>query len=124
MTFTYAGDLGTSLDKVRFYIGDTTENAGVKPSDGNFTDEELNGLISNEGSWQAAVAAAAEVLAMLYATEVDIAVGPRRESLSQAAERYTAMGKTWRRQYARTTVSQTAPVRVDGFSQSVDAEDV
>lgn len=121
MTFSYNADLSLDRDRMRFYIGDTVSDAGVRPDGSNFSDEELDGLISAEGSWQAAIAAAAEILAMLYAPEVDIAIGPRKESLSQAAVRYET---AWRRQAGRSSLTQVAPTRVDGFSQDVDAEDV
>ncbi|KPK36239.1 MAG: hypothetical protein AMJ65_16430 [Phycisphaerae bacterium SG8_4] len=47
MTFTYAGDLSTTREKLRFAISDTdTVNADKQI----FTDEELDGLISWKGS--------------------------------------------------------------------------
>jgi len=51
MAFTYAGDLGTDRDKVRFYINDRVSGSGPRPSDGNFTDDEISGLITAEGNW-------------------------------------------------------------------------
>ena len=45
MTFTYdLTETGDNLiySKIRLEIGDTTENAGVKPGGGNFSDEELD----------------------------------------------------------------------------------
>ena len=62
MAFTYLGDLSTDLDKVRFNIGDTVASSGPKPASGNFTDAELGGLITSEGSWEKATAALKTVL--------------------------------------------------------------
>jgi hypothetical protein len=99
MTFTYLGTLATDLDKVRFHVGDTSSatGAGVRPDGTNFTDEELTGLLSVEGSWGRAVAGAFATLAGLFAQQVDITLGPRREALSQAAERYSALSAEWRK---------------------------
>jgi hypothetical protein len=125
MAFTYVGDLSTDLDNVRFTIGDTVENSGPKPNSANFTDAELNGLISREGSWQRAVAGAFEALAGYYAPQVDIALGPRREAMSQAAESYKSQAKDWRKQYGSSTssVSSSAMVRRDGYSDDVGADE-
>jgi hypothetical protein len=46
MAFTY--DLTTDRGVVRFNIGDTAENAGPRPDKRNFSDEEIDYLISTE----------------------------------------------------------------------------
>ena len=127
MTFTYAGTLATDLDKVRFYLDDVTENSGPQPGGGNFTDEELGGLITAEGSWQKAVAAGYETLAGMWGQYVDISVGPRRQSLSQTASRYETLAKTWRRRSGSSSVGgagSRAVTRVDGYSDDVAADSV
>lgn len=95
MTFTYVGDLSTDLDKVRFHIQDTVSGSGPKPSDGNFTDEELDGLLDGVDSWTKAVAEAFKALSAAWSGYVDISAGPRRESLSQIAERYAKLAVEW-----------------------------
>ena len=126
MAITYTGELTTDLDRVRFYLGDTVNGTGIKPDGSNFTDAELNGLVTLEGSWQRAVAGACEALVMLYAPEVDIAVGPRRESLSQAAARYEKQAESWRKRYGRSTGSVVtgALTRVDGYSDDIAANEL
>lgn len=126
MTLTYTGDLATDLDKVRFYIQDTVANSGPKPAGANFTDTELNGLITVEGSWQRAVAGAFEVLAGLWGQYVDIAVGPRRESLSQTAANYAKQAGEWRAKYGGSAsgTGTRQPTRVDGYSDDVAADEV
>lgn len=127
MTFTYAGTLTTDLDKVRFYIGDITSGTGIRPSGANFTDEEIGGLVTLEGSWQKAVAAIYETLAAEYARYVNLTLGPRREELSAAATRYESLAKTWRKEYGTTSSGRAGsrPVtRVDGYSQDIDSDDV
>lgn len=126
MTFTYVGDLSTNLDKVRFYIQDTVSGSGPKPSDGNFTDEELGGLITTEGSWQRAVAGASEVLASAWATYVDLRVGPRSESLSKIADRWRDQANEWRDTYGSASggAGSRHPTKIDGYSNDIAANTV
>lgn len=48
MAFTY--DLTTDQGKVRFNLGDTVPDAGPRPDKRNFSDEEIDHLLSEEGS--------------------------------------------------------------------------
>lgn len=124
MAFTYVGDLSTDRDKVRFYIQDTVADSGPKPSGTNFTDAEIDGLVTAEGSWQRAVAGAYEVLASIWTKFADITAGPHRESLSQVADGYRKQAKEWRDTHgssSRMTVGWQT--RVDGYSQDVAANE-
>jgi len=124
MAFTYLGTLATNRDKVRFYLDDVTENSGPQPAGGNFTDEELDGLITAEGSWQKAVAAGYETLAGMWGQYVDISVGPRRQSLSQTAARYEKLAQTWRRRSgSQARAGSRAVTRVDGYSDDVASDE-
>jgi len=125
MAFTYTDSLSTNRDKVRFHIQDVTEDSGPKPDDANFSDNEINGLVTIEGSWQAAVAACFETLAGLWAREVDITVGPRREAFGQVAKRYGALAKEWRDRYGPSTGAAGSRhlTRVDGYSSDVSADE-
>ena len=113
MAFTYLGTLATDRDKVRFYIQDTVEDSGPKPSDGNFTDAEIDGLLDAEGNWQQAVAAAFEVLEAAWAGYADWQAGPRRESASQIAERFGKKAQTWRDKQAGGVATLT---RTDAYT--------
>ena len=113
MAFTYLGTLATDRDKVRFYIQDTVEDSGPKPSDGNFTDAEIDGLLTAEGNWQQAVAAAFEVLEAAWAGYADWQAGPRRESASQIAERFGKNAQTWRDKQAGGVATLT---RTDAYT--------
>jgi hypothetical protein len=129
VTFTYVGTLATDLDKLRFSIGDTssTTGAGIKPDGTNFTDEELSGLMTAEGSWQRSVAGAFEILAATYARFVDITLGPRKEALSQASGRYHKMALDWRKKYGQAAtvgVGSRAPIRIDGYSSDIASDEV
>jgi len=127
MAFTYVGDLSTDRDKVRFYLQDTVSASGPKPGGGNFTDAEVDGLVTVEGTWQRAVAGGFEALAAVWAQYADLWVGPRKESLSQVAERYAALAKRWRDQFGyveQRGVYVAGVVRVDGYSDDIASDDV
>ncbi len=98
VAFTY--DLTTDTGKLRLEIGDTVSDAGVKPDGSNFSDAELAYfLVQESDSVGRATARACEVLARMFAGYVDLAVGSRRESLSQAAKAYTDRATALRRQF-------------------------
>jgi hypothetical protein len=85
MSLPFAYDPTTDLGKVRLEIGDTDQGEGVKPSGGNYSDEELQVWLTREGNVMRAAAAACEALAVTWAREVDVRLGPRSESASQAS---------------------------------------
>lgn len=121
MTFTYAGTLTTDLDKIRFRVQDTVSGSGPKPNGGNFTDEEINGLLTVEGNVNRTIAALYEALAATWAAYVDTRIGPRDEKLSQVADRYTKIAKQWRDDYGygTQTLSTGFATRVDGYSDDI-----
>jgi IPT/TIG domain len=122
---TYSDALTTDMDKVRFHIGDKVVNAGPQPLDANFSDQELNGLLAIEGTWQRATAAAFETLAALWAKHVNFGADGMSASLSNVAEQYRASAKEWRQKYGggETSGSQ-AVIRADGYSQDIDNVEV
>jgi len=127
MTVTYLGTLATDLDKLRFHIGDTTSSAGPRPSDANFSDAELNGLITLEGTWQRAVAAAFETLATEWAKHVTFSADGVSVSQSETAKHYREQAARWRRDAgsgALSTCGVATVTRIDGYSSDVTNEDV
>lgn len=96
MTFSYGGDLSTDKDYIRFTITDTVENAGPKPNNGNYSDEEIAGLVTSQGSQALAIAALYDNLATAWARFVDSKIGPRDEKLSQTAKAWQARASQWR----------------------------
>ena len=123
MTFTYTGDLGTDLDRVRFHIGDTVSGSGPQPADGNFTDAELGGLISTHGSWQRAVAAGLDNLATLWRRYPSFKADGLSLNRSDIADGFAEQATAWRKKYGLSTgvstVGSRAPIPVDGYSSDV-----
>lgn len=121
MTFTYVGTLATDLDEIRFKIQDTSSGSGPKPSGGNFTDEEIAGLLAIEGSVERTIAALYESLAAIWAHYVDTKIGPRDEKLSQVAQRYQKLATEWRDTYGtgHTTFGTAFATRSDGYSDDI-----
>ena len=121
MAFSYIGDLSTSREKVRFYLGDKTDGAGPLPDDANFSDGEIDGLISTEGSWQRAVAAGFETLAARWRRYPDFKADGLSLSRSDIADGFLAQAKFWRTTYGRGTGAGSRPVtRVDAYSDDKD----
>ena len=123
MTFTYVGTLVTDLDKIRFKLQDTVSGSGIKPNGGNFTDEEINGLLAIEGTVNRTVSALYEALAVVWSNYVDTQVGARREALSTVADKYMNLASKWRDQYGyadtSTVLSTGFVTRVDGYSDDI-----
>lgn len=121
---TYVGDLMSDLDRVRFNIGDTVVNEGPKPEDGNFTDAEISGLITLEGTWQKAVAACFETLASLWSKHVTFNADGMSADQSDVAAQYRASGADWRSRFgyaSGSSPSGSSPtVRADGYSNDLD----
>jgi len=122
MAFTY--DLSTDLGMTRLLIGDTTENSGPKPDGTNLSDAEITALYTREGNDVGRTAAACcEVLARFWARAADIQVGPRREDLSQVAERWAQQAKELRAQYGGgATTFSVGWDRTDGYEAEAEAE--
>jgi len=124
MAMTYSAALSTDKDKVRFYLQDTTNDDGPKPGDENFSDAEIEGLVSIEGSWQRAVAAGLEILANAWRKYPSYKSDDMSMSASDIADGYAADAKTWRAKYGNTgsasRAGSRAVTRVDGYSDDLD----
>ena len=126
MAFTYLGNLSTDLDKVRFHIGDTAASAGPLPSQANFTDAELTGLLSTAGSVNKAVSAAMAGISARWASYANISVGPRKEDYATIAEAWSKRQAEWNAQHGvklTSTASVAFVTRVDGFSDDIAADE-
>jgi len=129
MTFTASTAYTTNLDKVRQNIRDVTENAGPRPADANFSDEVINGIITDEGSWQRAVAALFEMLAAEWRRHPSYSTDGLKLDRSDIADGFDKTAKEWRDKYGGA-VRQYAPVYVsgqinqDGYSDDVTNDDV
>ena len=107
MAFTYLGTLATDRDKVRFYLGDTTRAAGPLPADANFTDAEIDGLITAEGSWQRAVAAGFERLASSWRKYPSFTADGLQLARSDIAKGFDEQAQKWRKDYGTSTTART-----------------
>lgn len=122
--FTYIGDLSTDRDKVRFNLGDTDPGGGPLPNDENFTDGELDGLITAEGSWGRAVAAGFENLAAKWRRYPTFRADGLSLNRSDIANGYAKDAAKWRRQYGGGAgAGYRAMTRVDGYSDDIDSHE-
>ena len=129
MAFTYVGDYSTDLDKVRENIRDVTSGSGPRPGNANFTDALINGIITDEGSWQRATAALFEMLAAEWRRHPSYSTDGLRLDRSDIADGFDKIAEDWRSKYGGA-VRQYAPVYVsgqitkDGYSDDVTNDDV
>lgn len=126
MTFTYVGTLLTDLDTIRFNIQDTVSGSGAKPDGGNFTDEEIAGILTIEGNTNRATARLFESLASVWNRKVNSEIGPRREEWGKVADNYEKQAVKWRANYGYggATVVSGFVTRVDGYSDDIDSGEV
>ena len=126
MAFTYLGTLANDRDKVRFYLQDTVSESGPKPADGNFTDDEIDGLITAEGNWQRAVAGGFETLATAWRRYPSFTADGLQLARSDIAKGFDDQAEKWRKQHGTATSPRSgaagsrAVTRVDGYSDDID----
>lgn len=126
MAFTYLGTLANNRDKVRSYLRDVTTGEGPLPDDDNFSDAEIDGLITAEGSWQRAVAGGFETLASAWRRYPSHTADGLQFSGSDIAKGYAESAKEWRTRYGGSTssVGVRHPTRIDGYSDDVASDTV
>jgi hypothetical protein len=122
---SYDDELSTDRDKVRFYVNDKAIDAGPLPGDGNFSDNELDGLIDAQGSWERAVAACFDALETAWANYADKSVGPRSESMSQIAERWAKKREKWVQEHGLADTGGSLFLkRIDQYSDDVPHDEI
>jgi hypothetical protein len=131
MAFTYGGDPANSnLEWVRWRIGDTFVNDGPRPrastaANSNFNDAEIEAAISDEGTKGKAAALMCETLATEWSSFAGTTQLADYSEANRQAEHFRDMAQDLRRKYGSgRVVTQSAPTRVDGYSDDVDAEEV
>jgi hypothetical protein len=125
MAFTYNDALATDRDKVRFALGDVSFEAGPRPADANFSDAEIAGLITAEGTWQRAVAAGFERLAAEWMRYPSFKADGFSLNRSDIAKGYQTQAHEWRRDFPRPIpITVAGQITVDGYSDDVASDDV
>jgi len=115
---------GTDRGRVRRAIGDAKEDAGPLPDGSNFTDAEIDQFISDEGTWQRAVAAAFEALAAAWANEYTFTSDGATINKGDRGDKFLALAATWRKRYGGlATVTSGAWKRVDGYSDDTTSDE-
>ena len=128
MAFTYTGTLATDLDKVRFYIGDKTVNAGPRPAEGNYTDDERNGALALGSSWQETVADMFDTLAAEWIIFPSFQADNFSISRSHIAKNFQSQAEWWRKNHGLASPQKqygapgSRPVtRADSYSDDKDS---
>lgn len=126
MAFTYdlasADPTTLALSKVRFELGDTQLNRGVRANGANLADEELAVVFEREAEHvMRTVAGLCEMLARDWARVASITVGPRSAQYGQVAQQWATRAVELREQYgaAAGATGQSfsfTPTRADGYA--------
>lgn len=126
MAVTYVDTLLTDRDIFRAQLNDTVSGSGPKPSGGNFSDNEIAGILTIEGNVNRAIARGYEILAGAWANKGLSEIGPRKEDLQKVSDAYAKLAKQWRQDYGSATrgVSTAFATRVDGYSDDIAGDDV
>ena len=120
MTFTYSPNLETLVSEIRFNTGDSEENAGPRPNEKNFSDEELVALLAK---YDDDVARVTCIIFDTLATEwskfaISYTIGPRKEELHRISARYEAKSREW-----AVTAGIASTTFVAGFKRAVYGAD-
>ena len=129
MAFTYdldnADEILAALSKVRFELGDTQLNRGVRANGANIQDDELAVLYEREGDDVMRTAAAAcEMLSRDWARVASTTVGPRSQQFGQVSENWAKRAAELRDQYGFVAgvgggrAFSVAPRRADGYAEN------
>jgi hypothetical protein len=123
MTFTY--DASTDIGYIRLKIGDTKDDEGPRPDMHNYSDEEIQTILTKEGSTSNAIAALLEVLANEWAVVPDTTVGPRKESFSQVSSALSKRAKEETESAGQGGVSFVGGfIKRDGYSDDAEVQGV
>ena len=129
MAVTYTDTLLTDRDIFRATLNDTVSGSGPKPGTGtatNFSDNEIAGFITIEGSVNRAIARGYEILAAAWARYGLSEIGPRKEDLKGVAEAYRKLAEQARKDFGYSTsrVSTGFATRVDGYSDDIAGDEI
>lgn len=126
MSFTY--DLDTPIGEVRLEIGDddNSADAGVKPNGTNFSDEEIQKALDNEGGIVLRAAARlCEILARRWAgAGENVRIRDYQINTTEKAKYYAELAKELRaRAGGAFAGGSVATTRVDGYSDDIDSQE-
>ena len=79
-----------NISRVRLELGDTIEDAGVRPDGSNLSDEEILLWLDEESNdIMTVVGRACAALSKMWTNIANITVGPRREELGKVAKEWS-----------------------------------
>jgi len=93
MTFTYTPGSVTDITRVRFHIGDTEEDAAI------FSDEEIQMVITEEGTYQKAVVECLTTIIAKLSAEPDMKADWLSVSLGRSVDGFKALLAEKRRKF-------------------------
>ena len=117
-TFTYTAGADTTLNSLRFEIGDTVEQTA------KFDDAELNDIIDEEVSVFGSAARCFEILANRHAGDFTFAADGATFQKGNISDHYRARAADYRFKAQGADTQTSTVTRVDGHSQTVASDTV
>lgn len=120
MSFTYSYTDEPIIARVRLTIGDTVEGSGVLPDDKNFSDEEIQAVLTEvNNSIDATAYIFLRSLSNAWGHFADITIGPRKEALGGIGFHYAKRAEELGNQTGLSGKSFAVLLtRVDGYSEA------
>ena len=116
MAFTYTPGATADADRVRFELGDTNSSRAL------FDDAEIADLLAQESdNVLAAAAHGCEILAVRFARDYDFSADGSSFKKGSVSGMYAKRARSLRSRGPTTVI---APRRVDGYSQTIDSDEV
>lgn len=122
MSFTYDFASERTIARVRLAIGDTVENAGVLPGNANYSDEEIQEILTEvSNDIDAATFIFLKALSNAWGHYADVTIGPRKETLSDIGFHYAKRAEEFGNQTGLSAKSFSVLLtRVDGYSEAAE----
>lgn len=105
MTWSYSGDPTTSsLDEMRFVLGDTTPNNGLDPNNELLQNEEISYALIKYSDFFTAAVVLCEAIIAKFTRMVDERTGDETVYASKKAEQYRQLAEDLRRKIGFNTL--------------------
>lgn len=116
MAFYYNAELSTSTrDLIRFHLEDIAEDNGPLPDGGNFSNEELDALLTMYTDWECVVAAGFERLASAWASKPVFGPGELSTIHVDTGRKYERLAAAWRERCVNASAGEGL-----GYAEIVD----
>lgn len=124
-TYTYSGTpSATSLDRLRFEVGDIGLPGTAGGTVWMFADAELNFIISEGSDWDDRIAWTCEVLSRQWTRIPSFTADGLSVKKQEVAQAYQDRAKYIRESAAKSSFGEIYLTKIDGYSNDIDVTEV